>query len=86
MDSLCRGCSTRSSLHQPGRHGGEPVRVRMGLHTGEAIKDADDFFGRNVIFAARIADEAEGGDVGMFALMVGLPCSPLSRLFSSRRR
>jgi class 3 adenylate cyclase len=43
--------------------GGEPVRVRMGLHTGEAIKDADDFFGRNVIFAARIADEAEGGEI-----------------------
>src|SRR3954471_172443 len=42
-------------------HGGEPVRVRMGLHTGEAIKDADDFFGRNVIFAARIADQAQGG-------------------------
>jgi adenylate cyclase len=42
---------------------GEAVRVRMGLHTGEAIKDADDFFGRNVIFAARIADEAEGGEI-----------------------
>ena len=49
--------------------GGEPVRVRMGLHTGEAIKDADDFFGRNVIFAARIADEAEGGEILVSSLV-----------------
>jgi class 3 adenylate cyclase len=49
--------------------GGEPVRVRMGLHTGEAIKDADDFFGRNVIFAARIADEAKGGEILVSSLV-----------------
>ena len=47
----------------------EPVRVRMGLHTGEAIKDADDFFGRNVIFAARIADQAEGGEILVSSLV-----------------
>ncbi len=49
--------------------GGEPVRVRIGLHTGEAIKDADDFFGRNVIFAARIADEAQGGEILVSSLV-----------------
>jgi class 3 adenylate cyclase len=48
---------------------GEPVKVRMGLHTGEAIKDADDFFGRNVIFAARIADEADGGEILVSSLV-----------------
>ncbi|GAG20953.1 unnamed protein product, partial [marine sediment metagenome] len=36
----------------------EPIRVRIGLHTGEAIKEADDFYGKNVILAARIAGEA----------------------------
>ena len=49
--------------------GGEPVRVRMGLHTGEAIKDADDFFGRNVIFAARLADQAQGGEILVSSLV-----------------
>lgn len=49
--------------------GGEPVRVRMGLHTGEAIKDADDFFGRNVIFASRIADQAQGGEILVSSLV-----------------
>ncbi len=41
----------------------EPIRVRIGLHTGEAIKEADDFYGKNVILAARIADRAKGGQI-----------------------
>jgi class 3 adenylate cyclase len=41
----------------------EPIRVRIGLHTGQAIRDKDRFFGRTVILAARIADQAKGGTV-----------------------
>jgi class 3 adenylate cyclase/tetratricopeptide (TPR) repeat protein len=41
----------------------EPIRVRMGLHTGEAIRERDDFFGRNVVVAARIAAQARGGEI-----------------------
>jgi class 3 adenylate cyclase len=47
----------------------EPVRVRMGLHTGEAIRERDDFFGRNVVLAARIAAEAEGGEILVSSLV-----------------
>ena len=43
--------------------GGAEVRVRMGLHTGEAIRERDDFFGRNVVVAARIAAQARGGEI-----------------------
>ena len=32
---------------------GEPIKVRIGLHTGEAIKEGEDFFGKTVILAAR---------------------------------
>jgi class 3 adenylate cyclase len=39
----------------------EPLRVRIGLHTGEALRDADKFFGKTVIQAFRIADLARGG-------------------------
>jgi class 3 adenylate cyclase len=42
---------------------GERIRVRMGLHTGEAIREEGDFFGRSVILAARIAAHAEGGEI-----------------------
>ncbi|MEA2467908.1 MAG: eukaryotic-like serine/threonine-protein kinase, partial [Thermoleophilaceae bacterium] len=41
----------------------EPIRVRMGLHTGEAIRERDDLFGRNVVLAARIAAQARGGEI-----------------------
>lgn len=40
-----------------------PLRIRIGLHTGFVIADAGDFFGRNVVLAARIADHASGGEV-----------------------
>lgn len=42
---------------------GEPLRVRMGLHTGEVIAEEGDFFGKNVILAARIAGQATGGEI-----------------------
>ena len=37
--------------------------VRMGLHAGEVIKEGQDFFGRNVIMAARVASQARGGEI-----------------------
>ena len=40
-----------------------PVRVRIGLHTGEVTKTGRDYFGLNVAVAARVADEAEGGEI-----------------------
>src|SRR4051794_2899929 len=40
-----------------------PIRVRIGLHTGEAIREESDFYGKNVVVAARIADEARGGEI-----------------------
>jgi class 3 adenylate cyclase len=43
--------------------GSEVVRVRIGLHAGEVIKEGEDFFGRNVIMAARVASQAHGGEI-----------------------
>jgi class 3 adenylate cyclase len=47
------------------RNGGgeEPIHVRIGLHTGEALRDQDDFFGKNVILAARIAAQAGADEI-----------------------
>jgi class 3 adenylate cyclase len=46
-----------------GSHPDGPVRVRIGLHTGEAIRQESDFYGKNVVVAARIADQARGGEI-----------------------
>ena len=50
----------------------EPVSVRMGLHAGEVIKEGEDFFGRNVIMAARVAAQARGGEVLASAVVKAL--------------
>jgi class 3 adenylate cyclase len=39
------------------------IRVRMGLHCGEAIAEEGDLFGRSVVLAARIAAQAIGGEI-----------------------
>jgi class 3 adenylate cyclase len=47
----------------------EVIRVRIGLHTGEALKEGEDFFGKNVILAARIAGQAQGGEILVSSLL-----------------
>jgi class 3 adenylate cyclase len=48
---------------------GLEMRVRMGLHTGEAIREDEDLFGRTVIVAARIAAAASGGEILVSSLL-----------------
>ncbi|MEA2166857.1 MAG: hypothetical protein QOF76_157 [Solirubrobacteraceae bacterium] len=55
-----------------GDHPDGPVRVRIGLHTGEAVREQDDFYGRNVVQAARIAAAAEPGETLVSAVVKGL--------------
>ncbi len=50
----------------------EPIRVRIGLHTGEAIREGADFFGKTVILGARIASQAGGGEILVSSLLKAL--------------
>ena len=50
----------------------EHVRVRIGLHAGEVVKDGDDFYGKNVILASRVAGKAAGGEILVSALVRAL--------------
>ena len=52
--------SLAANNEQPG---GETVLVRIGVHSGEPIKEGNDFFGRDVILAARVSEEANGGQI-----------------------
>jgi class 3 adenylate cyclase len=40
-----------------------PIRVRIGIHTGDALREADHFYGTTVHYAARVASNALGGEV-----------------------
>jgi class 3 adenylate cyclase len=40
-----------------------PLGVRVGLHSGFVIPSPDQPLGRNVVLAARVAAEAEGGEI-----------------------
>jgi class 3 adenylate cyclase len=60
------GCAIdvqRAFAEREQEEGRETLRVRMGLHTGEVIAEEGDFFGKNVILAARIAAQAGGGEI-----------------------
>jgi class 3 adenylate cyclase len=60
---LCAVAIQRAFAAYSEAHPEEPIRVRIGLHTGEVLRDADRFFGKTVILAARIAAQARGGEI-----------------------
>src|SRR5262249_36248465 len=60
---LCAVAIQRDLGAYSASHPEQPIRVRIGLHRGEAIRDAEKFFGRTVILAARIASQAHGAEI-----------------------
>jgi class 3 adenylate cyclase len=66
-------------------HPDDPLRVRIGLHTGEAIRDQDDFFGRTVVLAARIGAVARGGETLVSSLLRELTASSGEFVFDGGR-
>ncbi len=61
----------------------EPLHIRVGLNAGEPIEEEGDLFGATVILAARIAAQAEGGEVLASDVVRGL-CSGKGFVFSDR--
>lgn len=39
------------------------IKVRIGIHSGKSVLRGDDLFGRNVALAARVAGQADGGEI-----------------------
>ena len=48
---------------------GSPIQVRIGVHIGEVVREADDFFGHAVNHAARVAGAAHGGEALVSSLV-----------------
>ena len=61
--AMCAISLQRAFAAHNASNGGHRIRIRIGVHTGEAIKDAEKFFGKTVIQAFRIADLATGEEI-----------------------
>jgi class 3 adenylate cyclase len=61
------------------------IRLRIGLHAGEAIQHDDDLFGRHVVIAARVAALAEGGEILVTSLVRELAEGATGLHFGPRR-
>ncbi|MDZ4277837.1 MAG: adenylate/guanylate cyclase domain-containing protein [Dehalococcoidia bacterium] len=66
-------------------HPDAPLSVRIGLHTGEPVREADDFYGWHVNLAGRIAASARGGEILVSSLLKGLIESAGDITFSEPR-
>jgi eukaryotic-like serine/threonine-protein kinase len=66
-------------------HPEAPIRLRIGLHTGEAIREEADFYGKNIVLAARIADQARGGEILASAVVKELTESAGDLRFNDER-
>jgi class 3 adenylate cyclase len=58
-------CATSIQRHLAGdfADGAPPLPVRIGIHTGDALREADQFFGTTVHYAARVAGHALAGEI-----------------------
>jgi adenylate cyclase len=55
----------RALALDPSVHGGEPVRVRMAVHTGSVIRDGGGYFGQSLILAYRLLSRVGAGNVAL---------------------
>jgi class 3 adenylate cyclase len=53
-------------------HPDQPIRVHIGLNTGEALEVGDDYLGHTVIVASRITDLAVAGEILVSSLSAQL--------------
>jgi class 3 adenylate cyclase len=61
--------SIQRAIHTAFAEDSPPIRVRIGVHTGDALHESDHFFGTTVHYAARVASQALGGEVLVSSLV-----------------
>ena len=62
-DAVLGAIAIQRRLASLDRGSDQGIVVRIGLHTGEVIKDAERFFGFAVVLASRIAGQARAGEI-----------------------
>ena len=57
------GADIQRAIERPDTGMAHKTQVRVGLNSGDAIREGTDFFGHTVNIASRIADRAAGGQI-----------------------
>lgn len=68
----CAADMQRAFLAYSQTNGDRPIRVHIGVHTGELMEEDDDFLGHTVIVASRLAGAAAPGEILVSALSAQL--------------
>ena len=82
--SMCSFASAHAGLRTAIELQRALASLRIGLHSGFVIADAEDFYGRNVVLAARIADHARPGEILVSGALREYTSSDPSFEFESR--
>ena len=61
--ALACAVAMQQGVERHNRRSEQPIAIRVGLSTGEAIEDDGDYFGEPVIEASRLCAHAEGGQI-----------------------
>ena len=64
---------------------GTPIQVRIGMHTGELLREGADFFGGALNYAARVASSAGGNEIVVSSLVHDLVASSAEFSFAEPR-
>jgi len=81
----CAIAIQREFASYSGSHPDAPIRVSIGAHTGEAIKETGDFYGKTVIVASRIGAYARGSEILVSATVKNLTDSAGDLSFDAGR-
>jgi class 3 adenylate cyclase len=68
----CAADMQRAFLTYSETSGDRPIRVHIGVHTGELMEEDDDFLGHTVIVASRLAGAAAPGEILVSSLSAQL--------------
>jgi class 3 adenylate cyclase len=65
--------------------GEDPIAVHIGINTGDAVVEGDDYIGHTVIVASRLADAAAPGEILVSSLSEQLVAGTAEFVFGARR-
>ena len=73
FDSGSAALRAAAKIQHTVAEGSDPkLKVRVGVHTGDVVRTADDYVGRSVAKAARVAAAAKGGEILVSSSTVGI--------------